>query len=142
MINRIFWVLSFYNGLYKFNKDGFSNFLPNPRQIESNANSVLEISPYDDSTFIVATDNNIFWFDGATFSESERRNRSLGVQFNTIGYAKINGFFLVIRMVSLSIAGKRIIGKFQGRYLLTMKSIKYSSTGSRRGYQPEGFIVL
>ena len=78
------WVLSFYNGIYKFENGRFINFLPDSSRLESNANTALDMIQYDQTRFIVATDQNVYWFDGNRFSEFDPQNPRLNTQITTI----------------------------------------------------------
>src|SRR5688572_9270732 len=82
------WTLTFYNGLYKFDNDRFTNFLPDKTNPASNSNTVFDIIEYEEGKFLVATDNNLFWFDGSTFRFFDEKNPELRQQITTIGYEK------------------------------------------------------
>lgn len=86
------WVLSFYNGLYKYKDFTFTNFLPDP-SIASNSNNVFDMLELGDNQYIIATDQNIFRFDGKRFSVFDTTNSQMSRQFNSIGYVKDRWLF-------------------------------------------------
>jgi ligand-binding sensor domain-containing protein/two-component sensor histidine kinase len=89
---RNIWVLSFYNGLYKYKDFTFTNFLVDPI-IASNSNNVFDMVETGDNQYIVATDKNIFRFDGTKFSVFDTSNGEMNRQFNSIGYVKDHWLF-------------------------------------------------
>jgi signal transduction histidine kinase/ligand-binding sensor domain-containing protein len=86
------WVLSFYNGIYQYKDSKFKNFLPDST-IESTANNVFDMLQYDNDRYLVATDQNIFWFDGNSFSLFDKQNPLLAVQFSSIALVKNEWLF-------------------------------------------------
>ena len=86
------WVLSFYNGLYKYKDFTFTNFLPD-QSIASNSNNVFDMLELGDHQYIIATDQNIFRFDGKRFSVFDTTNSQMSRQFNSIGYVKDRWLF-------------------------------------------------
>ncbi len=87
------WVLTFYNGIYRFKDDHFINYRPDSLQVEANANSIFSMIQYDDNSFIVATDQNIYWFDGHKFSLFDPANSLLNKQFTSVLYHKKKWLF-------------------------------------------------
>ena len=86
------WVLTFYNGLYKYKDFTFTNFLPD-QNIASNSNNVFDMVELENNSYLVATDQNIFRFDGKTFSIFDTTNKDMHIQFNSIGYVKDGWLF-------------------------------------------------
>ncbi len=86
------WVLSFYNGLYKYQDHRFINFLPNP-SVEAISNNVFDMVELKAGEYIVATDQNIFRFNGKTFSLFDPANNKMHIQFNSIGFVKDRWLF-------------------------------------------------
>ena len=86
------WVLSFYNGLYKYQDHRFINFLPNPA-IEAISNNVFDMVELGTDDYIIATDQNIFRFNGKTFSLFDPGNNKMHIQFNSIGHVKDRWLF-------------------------------------------------
>lgn len=86
------WVLSFYNGLYKYKDFTFTNFLLDP-SIASNSNNVFDMAELENNSYLVATDQNIFRFDGKTFSVFDTTNKGMHIQFNSIGYVQDRWMF-------------------------------------------------
>ncbi|HET6721656.1 MAG TPA: two-component regulator propeller domain-containing protein, partial [Chitinophagaceae bacterium] len=86
------WVLSFYNGLYKYKDFIFTNFLLDP-SIASNSNNVFDMAELENNSYLVATDQNIFRFDGKTFSVFDTTNKGMHIQFNSIGYVQDRWMF-------------------------------------------------
>jgi ligand-binding sensor domain-containing protein len=82
------WILSFYNGIYKYQDGRFRNFLPDSSRLESNENTVFEMVQYDDEKFIVATDQGVYWFNGKNFSPFDQKNPRLYSQITSIGLIK------------------------------------------------------
>lgn len=86
------WALSFYNGLYKYQDHRFINFLPNPA-IEAISNNIFDMIELGTDDFIIATDQNIFNFNGKTFSLFDPTNDKMHIQFNSIGLVKDRWLF-------------------------------------------------
>src|SRR5688572_1929723 len=86
------WVLSFYNGIYQFKDSKFKNFLPDST-IESTSNNVFDMLQYDETRYLVATDQNIFWFDGNSFLLFDKQNSLLSRQFASIALVKNRWLF-------------------------------------------------
>ena len=86
------WVLSFYNGLYKYQDHRFINYLPNP-SIEAISNNVFDMVELGHDDFIVATDQNVFRFNGKIFSLFDPGNNKMQIQFNSIGLVKDRWLF-------------------------------------------------
>ena len=66
--NGDIWILTFYNGIYKFSKNHFINFLPDTAHLESNSNNVFDMVQLDALHYAVATDEGAFIFDGKKFT--------------------------------------------------------------------------
>src|SRR5688500_317492 len=84
----IIWILTFYNGIYQYANGKFNNFLPKPEQLSSTRNNVFSMLQYDRTRYLVATDDNIFWFDGQNFSFFDQSNTILDGQINSISKLK------------------------------------------------------
>lgn len=79
------WTLTFYNGIYKFDKGKFTNFLPQPHQLTSNRNNVFSMLQVDSFNYLVGTDENVFWFNGSSFTHFDKANHLLNTQLNCLG---------------------------------------------------------
>jgi len=77
------WTLTFYNGLYRFRNNRFTNYLP-AAMLESNANNVFDMVEIGKNLYLVATDQNIYWFNGSTFTLFDSTRSDLNVQFTSI----------------------------------------------------------
>ncbi|RYF96850.1 MAG: hypothetical protein EOO00_01685, partial [Chitinophagaceae bacterium] len=77
------WILTFYNGLYKFDNSRFTNYLPAAR-LEHNSNSIFDMVEVDTNRYLVATDQNMFWFDGSRFTVFDTARAELKVQFTSV----------------------------------------------------------
>ena len=88
------WVLTFYNGIYEFKNNTFTNFLPDTTLLESNANSVFGMLQFNDSLYLVATDRNLYWFNGKVFWLFDKNNPLLNIQITAIGLLQ-NGTLLL-----------------------------------------------
>ncbi len=77
------WTLSFYNGIYRYQDGKFTNFLPNAGNIASYENNVFWLLQYDDTRYLVGTDQNIFWFDGQYFTPFEEKNLEFRRHFSS-----------------------------------------------------------
>ena len=86
------WVLSFYNGLYKYQGHQFTNFLPGP-SLESVSNNVFDMAELGTDDYIVATDQNVFRFNGKSFSLFDPANKKMNIQFSSIGLVKDRWLF-------------------------------------------------
>ena len=82
------WILTFYNGIYQYANGKFNNFLPKPEQLSSTRNNVFSMLQYDRTKYLVATDDNVFWFDGQSFSFFDKSNTILDGQINSISKLK------------------------------------------------------
>ena len=79
------WILTFYNGLYRFKHNLFTNHLP-AAMLEANANNVFDMAEIDKNQYLLATDQNIYRFNGSTFSLFDSTRSDLRVQFTSIAY--------------------------------------------------------
>jgi ligand-binding sensor domain-containing protein/two-component sensor histidine kinase len=79
------WTLTFYNGLYRFRNNRFTNHLP-AATLEANANNVFDMVEIDKNHYLLATDQNIYWFNGSTFALFDSVRSDLRVQFTSIAY--------------------------------------------------------
>jgi ligand-binding sensor domain-containing protein len=79
------WTLTFYNGLYRFKNNQFANYLP-AATLAANANSVFDMVEIEKNRYLLATDQNIYWFNGSTFTLFDSSRSDLRVQFNSIAY--------------------------------------------------------
>jgi signal transduction histidine kinase/ligand-binding sensor domain-containing protein len=61
------WVLTFYNGLYRFHNNEFKNFLPDSANLESTANNVFDMVELGEQQYLVATDKGALLFNGKQF---------------------------------------------------------------------------
>ena len=110
------WVLSFYNGLYKYKDFTFTNFLLNPN-IAANSNNVFDMVELESNSYLIATDQNIFRFDGKTFSIFDTANRDMHIQFNSIGYVKDRWLFFGCSKGIFIYKNEKGKWKFAGRSL-------------------------
>ena len=81
---EIIWILTFYNGLYKFENNKFTNFLIDSNRIEATNNNILDMVQYDDKTYLIASDHNVYWFDGKRFWTVDSANKEMNIQFSTV----------------------------------------------------------
>ncbi|HZI52301.1 MAG TPA: two-component regulator propeller domain-containing protein [Chitinophagaceae bacterium] len=79
------FILTFYNGLYRFKNNRFTNHLP-VAMLEATANNIFDMVEIDKNRYLLATDQNIFWFNGSTFSLFDSSRSDLKVQFTSIAY--------------------------------------------------------
>ncbi len=77
------WVLSFYNGIYRYHDGVFHQFLPSADR-GSNSNTVLSMLEYAKGNYLVATDNGAFWFDGVSFQPFVSQDAIPSVQFHSV----------------------------------------------------------
>ena len=110
------WALSFYNGLYKYKDFTFTNFLPDP-SIASNSNNVFDMVELENNSYLIATDQNVFRFDGKTFSVFDTTNKAMHIQFNSIGYVKDGWLFFGSSKGIFIYKKERGKWKFAGRTL-------------------------
>ncbi len=73
--NGDIWILTFYNGIYKFSNDHFINFLPDRAHLESNSNNVFDMVQLDALHYAVATDEGAFIFDSNKFTAIDPGHR-------------------------------------------------------------------
>ena len=79
------WILTFYNGLYRFKNNQFTNYLP-AKMLETNANNIFDMVQVDKNRYLVATDQNVYWFDGSTFTLFDSTRAELHAQFTSIAH--------------------------------------------------------
>ena len=80
------WTCTFYNGLYKYDmhEQRFYNFYVDPSKPEANCNNVLSIIELAADRMLVATDDNVYLFDGQHFTLFDAANKELVTQVATI----------------------------------------------------------
>jgi signal transduction histidine kinase/ligand-binding sensor domain-containing protein len=78
------WTLTFYNGLYKFQNDKFTNFLIDSSYSDINKNNVFEMLEISPGKYLVGTDGTVFLFDGKHFTEFDPSNPGLRMQVHTL----------------------------------------------------------
>ena len=83
------WVLTFYNGLYRFKNNQFTNHLP-AAVLEANANNVFDMVEVGKNRYLLATDQNIFWLNGSNFTLLDSSRSDLRVQFTCIAHLSDN----------------------------------------------------
>ncbi len=88
------WIYTFYNGLYRFDGQQFTNYLPNKKDLPSNSNSVFGMCQYDDSIYLVCTDQNVFWLKGNEFRLLDATNEALSRQIRHVATVKHKWIFL------------------------------------------------
>lgn len=75
--NGDMWVLTFYNGIYKYTYGGFYNYVIDENTIIAGANNVFDMMQFDSNKYLVATDRNVYWFDGKKFLVFDGDNKQL-----------------------------------------------------------------
>jgi ligand-binding sensor domain-containing protein/two-component sensor histidine kinase len=88
------WVLTFYNGLYRFHNNQFRNFLPDSANLESTANNIFDMVELQDKKYLVATDRGPFFFDGQNFSLVDPENIEIRSQTTSIAAMGKDEFLL------------------------------------------------
>src|SRR6266700_3656439 len=73
------WVLTFYNGLYKYDleQNRFYNYFIDTTRLENNANNFFDMLELDDHNYLVATDFNVYLFDEHRFTMFDPGNKAL-----------------------------------------------------------------
>ncbi len=61
------WITTFYSGLYQWKDGRFTNWLVDPHSLESTANNVFDLVEIKKDQYLVATDFNVYLFDGHSF---------------------------------------------------------------------------
>ena len=85
------WVLTFYNGFYKFQNDHFRQYLIDSAYKDINKNNIMDMTQLDSSHYVIAADRGIYEFDGERFNRIDQKN--LNAQVSTVLFA--NNFLLV-----------------------------------------------
>lgn len=80
------WVLTFYNGFYKFQNDHFTQYLLDTNYSEVNKNNVMDMTEIDSAHYILATDDGVYLFNGKTFNRIDSKN--LKGQIASVAYTK------------------------------------------------------
>ncbi len=82
--NGDIWLLSFYNGLYRFSNGMFINYLPDSINLASIKNNIVGMVQYNAKEFVIATDGDLLWFDEKQFSAFDLNNILLTKHINSI----------------------------------------------------------
>lgn len=89
------WVCSYYSGLYKFDGTKFQSFLPDSLKRESSCNNIFNILQLDSNHYLVATDCNLYIFDGIHFSLFDPKNNLLSGQITRICLSSNRDLFII-----------------------------------------------
>ncbi|HEY8690495.1 MAG TPA: two-component regulator propeller domain-containing protein [Chitinophagaceae bacterium] len=122
--NGDIWILTFYNGIYKFSKDHFINFLPNTAHLESNSNNVFDMVQLDALHYAVATDEGAFIFDGKKFTTIDSNHTE-----NYSSIAKLQN-------------GNLLLGNYTGLYCYKKVNNKFVNYATVTGYSISKIKVL
>ncbi len=117
------WILTFYNGIYKFSNDHFVNFLPDTARLESNSNNVFDMVQLDSQHYAIATDEGAFLFDGKHFTGIDPDHRE---SYSSI--AKLQNGDLLLGNYSGLHSYKKVNDKFLNYSTLSGNSISKIST--------------
>jgi len=97
------WVLTFFNGIFKYHDGRFTNYMVDPQQKDENTNSIADMIQLSPTKYILLTQNRSYIFDGKRFSsfESEKidikanGNSVAAIPGQTIAMGTDDGFFLL-----------------------------------------------
>jgi ligand-binding sensor domain-containing protein len=78
------WIATWYSGLYKFAGGVFTNYLPDPDNINAQSNSIVDLAELGGGRYLAATDNNAWIFDGSRFSLLDPGNPLLRQQIHSV----------------------------------------------------------
>ncbi len=122
--NGDIWILTFYNGIYKFSKNHFINFLPNTAHLESNSNNVFDIVQLDALHYAIATDEGAFIFDGK--------------KFTIIDSGRTENYNSIIKLQN----GNLLLGNYTGLYCYKKVNDKWVNYATVTGYSINKIKIL
>jgi len=100
--NRTIWILTFFNGIYKYQNGRFSNYLVDTLLKDAITNSVTDMVQVSATQYVVINQNAAYLFDGKKFSVFDPDNPILKTKANavtllpggTIAFSTGDGAFL------------------------------------------------
>jgi len=78
------WVLTFFNGIFKYYNGRFTNYLVDPQQKEATTNSITDMMQLWPGKYAVLTQNGSYLFDGSHFLSFDAGNIALKTNANSI----------------------------------------------------------
>ena len=69
--NGTIWVLTFFNGIFKYENGRFTDYMPDPGLKDASSNSIADMSQLCPGKYLIVTQNRPFIFDGTKFSPLE-----------------------------------------------------------------------
>jgi ligand-binding sensor domain-containing protein/two-component sensor histidine kinase len=82
--NGVIWVLTFFNGIYKYQNGRFSNYLVDTLLKDANTNSVSDMLQVSADKYVVINQNCAYLFDGKGFSSFDPENEVLRTKTNAV----------------------------------------------------------
>ena len=70
-LNGTIWVLTFFNGIFKYQDGHFTNYLVDPALRDETSNSIADMTQLSANKYLVVTQNRPYVFDGKNFSSLE-----------------------------------------------------------------------
>jgi len=70
-LNGTIWVLTFFNGIFKYKDGGFTNYMVDPALKDATTNSITGMAQLCAGKYLVVTQNRPYIFDGKKFSTLE-----------------------------------------------------------------------
>jgi signal transduction histidine kinase/ligand-binding sensor domain-containing protein len=80
----VIWVLTFFNGLYKYQNGHFTNYLVDNLQKDATINTISDIVQVSDDKYLVISQNLPYLFDGHAFTTFDASNPFLKTKTNSI----------------------------------------------------------
>jgi ligand-binding sensor domain-containing protein/two-component sensor histidine kinase len=72
--NGTVWILTFFNGIFKFENGRFTNYLVDPALKDATTNSIAGMTQLSAGRYLILTQNRPYIFDGAKFFPLESEN--------------------------------------------------------------------
>ena len=69
--NGAIWILTFFNGLFKYQDGRFTNYMVDPQQKDETTNSIADMIQLSPARYLIITQNRSYIFDGGKFSSFE-----------------------------------------------------------------------
>jgi ligand-binding sensor domain-containing protein len=65
------WVMTFFNGIFKYENGRFTDYMPDPGLKDASSNSIADMTELCPGKYLIVTQNRPFIFDGTKFSPLE-----------------------------------------------------------------------
>src|ERR1700733_12728602 len=83
-LNGTIWVLTFFNGIFKYENGRFTNYMVDPALKDATTNSITDMAQLCAGKYLVVTQNRPYIFDGKNFSSLESEHILVKANANCI----------------------------------------------------------